>query len=242
MSDAWAEVALSDVASLYRESVVPSRLGDQLVDHYSLPAFDNGAPERVPASQIASNKLRVPKGAVLASRLNPSIPRVWSPNLDDAVESICSTEFAVLTATNCEADFLRYFIESDSVYGKLNEMVNGTSSSHQRVSPANLMAMRAPLPPVVDQRLIVEVMHSIDEILTRLSREEEIALNLGLAAFDAALDAAPPEVFTIAMAATFHNKIRIPLSRMAREKRPGVYPYYGATGIVTVQAPAGSQA
>jgi len=231
MGEAWGDVALADIAQLNRETVDPSKLGDAWVDHYSLPAFDAGTPERVKADQIGSLKLRVPPGAVLASRLNPNIPRIWTPIIDRTVESICSSEFAVLTATKCAPSFLRYFIESDDIYGRLNEMVNGTSSSHQRVSSADIMAMRATLPPPDVQRGIAELMCTLDGLLASIKREERLLLEYGLACFDAAVESSEPTVLRVDAAASFNNRRRVPLSRMERDKRVGPYPYYGATGV-----------
>lgn len=166
MTDPWPEVCLGEIVTPHRNSVNPSRLGETVVDHYSLPAFDAGAsPERVPASAIGSNKFSVPKGAVLVSRLNPHIPRVWAPKLDPSVVSLCSMEFAVLTANGCDPDFLKYFIESEDIYGRLGETMNGTSSSHQRVALDDLLALRGKLPPLATQRRVAELLSLIDERL-----------------------------------------------------------------------------
>jgi type I restriction enzyme S subunit len=166
MSEDWVEVRLGDVAQAHKTTVNPMKLGSSIVDHYSLPAFDNGKkPERVPAETIKSNKLNVPSDSILVSRLNPHIPRIWTPRVDPDKPSMCSTEFAVLSPTACEPAFLRYFVESDEIYGRLGESVNGTSSSHQRVSLNHLLNMRAPMPPPDEQRWIAEVLGTLDDAI-----------------------------------------------------------------------------
>lgn len=233
MSDSWVEVRLGDIAEAHKRGVKPLTMGDELVDHYSLPAFDNGrTPERVPASAIKSNKLVIPEGAVLVSRLNPHIPRIWSPVLDSSVTSMCSSEFAVLTATACHPPYLPYFIQSEAIYGRLGEMMNGTSSSHQRVALNDLLDMSAPLPPVSAQRSIAEVLGVLDSRVASLERAERLLLEYGLAQLEAALDCSDVRLMRVDEIAAFENRKRIPLSLMEREKRPGPYPYYGATGIV----------
>ena len=48
--------------------------------HFSLPAYDAGQrPAMEPSSAIRSGKFRVPNDAILVSRLNPRIARVWAP-------------------------------------------------------------------------------------------------------------------------------------------------------------------
>jgi type I restriction enzyme S subunit len=171
MGEGWVEVRLRDVATSHKTSVNPAKLGSTLVDHYSLPAFDNGKmPERVSAETVMSNKLAVPPGSVLVSRLNPHIPRIWTPRVDPNIVSMCSTEFAVLSAKDCEREFLPYFVASDDIYGKLGESVNGTSSSHQRVSLDHLLDMKALLPPPEEQRRIAQVLSVLDERIDVASR------------------------------------------------------------------------
>lgn len=38
--------------------------------------------------------------------------------------------------------------------------------------------------------------------------------------------------FSILDFAEIHNNIRVPLSKMERMKRQGIFPYYGASGII----------
>lgn len=232
MSEEWDEVSLGDVVVSHKTTVNPLTLGATLVDHYSLPAFDNGrSPERVSAETIKSNKLTVPTGAVLVSRLNPHIPRIWTPQVDPNTPSMCSTEFAVLTAKACEPQFLQYFIASDEIYGRLGESVNGTSSSHQRVSLEHLLAITAQLPPPKEQRRIAEVLGVLDDRIDSLVRSEGLLLDFGLTQLEVALEASEARAMRVDEIATFENRKRIPLSQMERDKRPGPYPYFGATGI-----------
>ena len=83
---------LSDIATVFREIENPEKYSsDVLVDHYSLPAFDKGACHRVLSSQVKSQKQVVPENAILVSRLNPHIPRVWAPEIDPNITNLAST-------------------------------------------------------------------------------------------------------------------------------------------------------
>jgi type I restriction enzyme S subunit len=127
--------SVSDIASTERMQWYPDRQVGDIVDHYSLPAFDVGiGPERVEASEIASNKLLVCGPRVLFSRLNPDTNRTWLciPE-EDVTASVCSTEYAVLVPEKTTVGRLWAVLSSGEVGDVLAAATTGTSASHQRV-------------------------------------------------------------------------------------------------------------
>lgn len=139
-------VPLSALTTSVKRSINPSTLDGAVVDHFSLPAFDSGAsPERVSAFTIKSNKLMVPQQAILLSRLNPRFNRTWWASVDPEVPGLASTEFLVLTATS-EADLAAVWLalRDPSFRSELPRRVTGTSGSHQRVKPDDVLAMDVP--------------------------------------------------------------------------------------------------
>jgi len=176
----WTPGVLGDYAEAVRAHADPRHFPNEFVDLYSIPAFDEaGIPDRVLASSIKSSKLFVPNGCVLISKLNPHIPRIWFPEVDSTVRSLCSTEFAVLIPRTCSVGFLRYLVESAQVSGRLNELVSGTSGSHQRVSVDDLLGLDVVVPEedaqehlsgflsVVDSRINLSrrMIRTVDEYL-----------------------------------------------------------------------------
>lgn len=137
---------LGSIATSLKESVNPSKLGDSAVDHFSLPAFDSGArPERVAASTIRSNKLRVPRNAVLLSRLNPRFNRSWWASAEADVPALASTEFLVLTADDDLKLAEVWLAIRDPFFREdLPKRVTGTSGSHQRVRPDDVLSIEVP--------------------------------------------------------------------------------------------------
>jgi type I restriction enzyme S subunit len=139
----WEVRPLASIASLVRDAIMPASFGEELFDHYSIPAFDTGqTPVREAGVGILSNKTLVPSDAVLLSKLNPEFPRVWLVDTDSVIRSICSTEFLVLS-TKVPADraFLYSVTTESSFRQRLEAMVTGTSKSHQRVSPQAVLAL-----------------------------------------------------------------------------------------------------
>ena len=145
----WRVGKLAEIAWLSRDSVNPGAFPDEVFDHYSIPAFDEGRwPKEEAGIQIKSNKSLVPPNSVLISKLNPRFPRVWLPSLSNGKRSIASTEFLVTSARepfNCE--YLFGLFTSESFFQVFATLVTGTSSSHQRVRAEFLHEMDALIPP-----------------------------------------------------------------------------------------------
>jgi type I restriction enzyme S subunit len=173
-SDEWEECLVRDVASFGRRTIDPLHLGDEEVEHYSLPAFDAGAAERVPASRIGSLKLEIDREVVLVSRLNPRIPRVWLVR-PSSRRSLASTEFAPLAPIEgrCSGRYLMHLIRADQFMGRLAEMAIGTTGSHQRVQPSDLLKLEVAIPLCEEQDAIAEVLSDMDSEIEALVAERD---------------------------------------------------------------------
>lgn len=147
----WEVKRLGDVADLNRLSVVPASQPKLPFVHFSLPAFDDGKSAQVElGATIGSNKFRVPLNAVLVSKLNPRIPRIWAPK--HVPENACaSTEWLVLTPREgTEWEFLFVLCSSPDFCQQMELAATGTTGSHQRISPNTALDIRVAVP--VDQR------------------------------------------------------------------------------------------
>jgi len=141
--------SLSDVVTHQKKSVNPQRLVGQVL-HYSLPAFDAGQrPELTDAESIKSSKFCVENPCVLVSKLNPRFPRVWDVPRVGGRSFLASTEFLVLESTYSSSSVLWAILSHPSFGAALEAKVAGTSGSHQRVRPADLLATE-----VIDTRTL----------------------------------------------------------------------------------------
>ncbi len=145
----WRVGTVSDIAVLRRQSISPSDFPDEVFDHYSIPAFDEGRMPKVEkGEQIKSNKFQVPNKAVLISKLNPRFPRVWLPSIGSSRRSVSSTEFLVaLPKENYTPEYIYSLFGITSFLETFSTLVTGTSSSHQRVRPEDLLTMDTTVPP-----------------------------------------------------------------------------------------------
>ena len=140
--EGWRNWCLRDIARLHRETLTPSSAPQRVFEHYSIPAYDRGQNPALDRGEMTkSNKTLVPEGAVLLSKLNPDINRVWLPDPPGEAPQIASTELLCLTPVRPAGRSLLYCLFTDAIFRlELEAMVTGTSKSHQRVPPRALMA------------------------------------------------------------------------------------------------------
>ena len=144
----WGIERVGSIANASRSTINPAAYPDEPLFHYSIPAFDDGRlPIKQTGSEVQSNKFLVPRDSVLLSRLNPRTPRVWMPQVDGMLRSICSTEFAVMIPHMVSREWLYGLFSNSEFCVRFAAMVTGTSGSHQRVKPDSLAAMPVVSPP-----------------------------------------------------------------------------------------------
>ena len=146
--EVWPVTPLGQLVTASRRIVSPAEIADEVIDHYSIPAFDDGRmPTVEEGSAIKSNKFLVEDGIILVSRLNPRIPRVWFPR-PRGRRCVCSTEYLVLSPEpQVTPEFIYGLLCSESFGDELASRVTGTSGSHQRVKPGDALSIQVVLPP-----------------------------------------------------------------------------------------------
>ncbi len=92
-----------------------------------------------------SNKLLLSGPSILVSRLNPRFNRTWWIVPEDGVASFASTEFTCLTAST-PADLASVWLAVRDSYfrDEIARRVTGTSGSHQRIRPDDMLAIEVP--------------------------------------------------------------------------------------------------
>lgn len=145
--DGWEVGILGDYVNHVKQNVIPDRLPNNVFEHYSLPAFDQGKiPVAEKGEEIKSNKYKVTPYSFLVSKLNPRIPRIWiifSANKN----AICSTEFQVLAPKQIKSfGLIHCFLNTPNFSDQLSAKASGTSSSHQRVRPGDILNIQVANP------------------------------------------------------------------------------------------------
>jgi hypothetical protein len=116
---------------------------DDVVAHFSLPAFDDGAkPALVTAESVKSDKFYLSEPCVLFAKLNPRIPRIWNVVSLPSEMALASSEFVVLRPIGVDTSALWAALRQRDVSERLQQQVAGTTGSHQRIRPYDLLDVR----------------------------------------------------------------------------------------------------
>ncbi len=173
----WKLFKIKDIAIHKKDSVNPSKNPFGEYKHFSLPAFDSGKKPQVElGNTIHSNKYRVHKNSILVSKLNPRIPRIWL-NLKHVDEMcICSTEFQVIHPNRIDyLGFLFCLLKSDDAVAELEMSASGTSGSHQRVRPEDILNLKFSTPSL---ERVQEFSQIIEPLLSKNDQNLRSIINL----------------------------------------------------------------
>ena len=143
----WRIVTLGEVATISNKSFNPLKEPEILLEHYSIPAFDEARfPVLELSTSIKSNKFIIDASCFMISKLNPTTKRVWKPYCLTG-NAVCSTEFIVYKAKDKTiTDFLYSVIDSNSFSDFMCSHVTGSTGSRQRTTPSDTLSYELILP------------------------------------------------------------------------------------------------
>lgn len=166
----WAVQSVGDIALFSKQQVNPQDHSDESFEHFSIPAFDAGQnPVIELGCGIRSQKFVVVPGCVLLSKLNPRIARAWLPPSSTGLRQIASTEFlVVIPRAGWTREAIYCLFQQEDFRGSLAQGASGTSSSHQRIRPADLLARSI----VVPSQPILEAFH--EQVVPKMALREAL--------------------------------------------------------------------
>lgn len=143
----WRIVTLGEVATISNKSFNPLKEPEILLEHYSIPAFDEARfPVFELSTSIKSNKFVIDASCFMISKLNPTTKRVWKPYCLTG-NAVCSTEFIVYKAKDKTiTDFLYSVTDSNSFSDFMCSHVTGSTGSRQRTTPSDTLSYELILP------------------------------------------------------------------------------------------------
>lgn len=147
----WGVTDLATEVMVDRSNIKPAESPDEEFAHYSIPAFDSGhLPSVETGSEILSGKYELTMPSVMMSKLNPRFPRVWRVDpTAGSLRSVASTEFMVFVdPSNWSLEYLYGVFVGSDIKDTLVATASGTSTSHQRVKPSDVVVI-----PLIGPRL-----------------------------------------------------------------------------------------
>lgn len=172
----WHPMRLGDACTLVGDTIDPQAFATEGFAHYSIPSFDfNRLPIMENGACILSTKILFPRGAVLFSKLNPRISRVWHVSDDHQCRRICSTEFLPLVPRQqlLDPDFLAFLLQDPLTIQHLRLKVAAATKSRERLRPDDVLATPIALPPLPEQRRIAARLRAQMEAVGRATTAAE---------------------------------------------------------------------
>ena len=147
MPSDWQPSTLGQIAKMKTESWLPAKNPNVVVEHYSIPAYDQQQyPVFEIASGIKSNKYLLTSESVMISKLNPDTKRIWRP-ICLSGQPVCSTEFIVYEAKKKgQRDYIYSLIDSVPFFNHLCSHTTGSTNSRQRATPKSTLDFALYLP------------------------------------------------------------------------------------------------
>ena len=233
LPDGWTRVKFGDVVRNVNEN---SRdLASDGVDHVvGLDHLDPGSLRLIRWDNLAN----LPDGTTFTRKFKPGQVlfgkrrayqrKVAVPDF----AGVCSGDILVFEPADKRmlAEFLPYLVQSDGFFD--HALGTSAGSLSPRTKWAELAKYEFALPPVEEQRKIVEVLAQAESAVKKTSRAVLVAKNsLILMSIQLTRPAGSPSV-PLEDVAEVLNSRRVPVNDAERSKRIGSVPYYGANGQV----------
>lgn len=171
----WDETELGRIAEIKTASFNPTKNPGIIVEHYSIPSYDDKHyPVFEDSSNIKSNKYVLNRNSLLISKLNPETKRIWRPLVLTEM-AVCSTEFIVFESKKrSHKDYLYSIMNSDAFSNYLCSHVTGSTGSRQRAIPKETLKLDIVLPSerVIEDfcRLVTPLYDLIDKNLIEIEQ------------------------------------------------------------------------
>lgn len=168
-----AAVPLGELMPPQKQTVDPRKSPDEEFELFSIPAFDEGAPEVISGKDIGSSKQILERGDVLLSKIVPHIRRAWVVEPASDRTTIGSSEWIIFRSDRFEPAYLRHALVSDRFHQAFMQTVAGVGGSLLRARPQYVAEIGIPLPSVEQQRRIAAVLDAAESL--RAKRRQALA-------------------------------------------------------------------
>lgn len=172
----WRVASVGELSFQASKSISARKLSDQIVEHYSIPAYDKDCfPEISVGSSIKSSKTIVKAGDILVSKLNPQFQRIWLPMTSDKLQ-VCSTEFIAVRPNHPSLrSLLNRIAKSRRFYETLVAAATSSTGSRSRVNPEVIISYKF---ACNDDMTLLSALSSHDEQIEVLRKQKQELVRL----------------------------------------------------------------
>ena len=165
--DNWSLSTFGQLNNHQSKTINPLSEPEKTFELYSVPIFETGKPEILKGIEIGSTKQLVHKGEVLVCKINPHLNRVWVvEHYNTQMDCIASSEWIVFQHPALLSKYALLYFQSPYFRERLMSNVSGVGGSLMRARPSAVDGYIVPIPPINEQRRIVQ---AVDKLLDNLS-------------------------------------------------------------------------
>ena len=166
---------LSNLLTIDNKTVAPNP--DEYYEYYTVPNYgEENFPYQEKGSHIQSSKNIVKKGHLLVCKINPRISRIYYVNKDSSITQIASTEFMpfVVNEKRLFPKYIEMFLKTPHVQSFFQSRATGTSNSHKRMKPKDVLDLEIPLPHINIQEEIAEKLSFASSLLKEREKANQL--------------------------------------------------------------------
>jgi len=170
-----SSITIGEIASIARGTINPNLSPNEEFTYYSIPGYDaTGGALLTQGREIQSNKTLLQNECILISKLNPRIPRVCLASISERNRTICSTEFIPLVPKNesVSPEYLTHYFRSPAFQERFQAAAGGSTNSHSRVTPGEILDWEVFIPPLPEQKKIAEILSGIGNTIEMLKKKK----------------------------------------------------------------------
>ncbi len=185
MRDGWRQVAFGDIVDLdvVRVPVAAGRAFPVV----GVLGFGRGILRREPvtAASTSYRELNLVRGSQLIYSKLKAFEGAITVTPDQLPESFASSEFPTFTCRDAVLpDYLRLVTQQTELWSDLASLSKGLGGRRERLSPRDLLGLRLSLPPLAEQRRIVDLIGALDDAIGAATRALARAQDLRRSAAD----------------------------------------------------------
>lgn len=184
--------------------------------------------------RFENKRLRTGDTIVLNAAHNSAYVGSKTALVPEAIDGVIATgEWLIIRPIKADKDFVNQFIKSPQGLNWLKSKVKGI-----HLYPSDVAQIKIALPESLDDQIRIAALLTRAEKLIAKRKEsikalDELAKSAFLEMFgDPVRNEKGWKILPFSKVAKNENSKRVPVKQEDRDKREGVYPYYGATGII----------
>jgi len=181
----WEVREVQEVSKVNPENI-SKKDSFRFIEYIDINSVEEGTIKEVKILELKSApsraKRKVKAGDVIISTVRPRL-RHFAFIKEVNPNTIVSTGFAVVRATNINSKFLYYCLITDNVTEYLSQIAEEHASTYPAFTPDVLMNLKIPYPSPDEQKRIATVLSWFDELIENKRRQNEILEKVAMAIF-----------------------------------------------------------